>query len=111
MSPNALRKKYLPRARKPDNTAAHQPAARAAGANQVQHRQTPHEPERKTKSPSIPHRTIRLTPFKPGFEMETEHQVAHAFSRPPRMFKEDTPFYPWLPRPTPIVNFHLNYKF
>jgi len=52
-----------------------------------------------------------MTPFKKGFEMETEQQVAHAFSRPPRMFKEDPPFYPWLPKFTPLVNFHLNYKF
>lgn len=52
-----------------------------------------------------------MTPFKKGFEIETEHQIAHAFSRPPRMFKEDPPFYPWLPKYTPLVNFHLNYKF
>lgn len=52
-----------------------------------------------------------MTPFKAGFEIETEHQLAYAFSRPPRMFKEDTPFYPWLPKYTPLVNFHLNYHF
>ena len=51
-----------------------------------------------------------MTPFKKGFEMDTEKQLAQAFSRPPRMFKEDPPFYPWLPRLTPLVNFHLNYK-
>ncbi len=39
-----------------------------------------------------------------------ENQLAQAFSRPPRLFKEDTPFYPWLP-PTPRVNFALNFKF
>lgn len=52
-----------------------------------------------------------MTPFKKGFEIETEKELAQAFSRPPRMFKEDTPFYPWLPRPVPLVNFHLNFKF
>jgi len=43
--------------------------------------------------------------------METEKELAQAFKRPPRMFKEDTPFYPWLPKPMPLVNFHLNFKF
>jgi len=52
-----------------------------------------------------------MTPFKKGFEMDTEKELAQAFKRPPRLFKEDTPFYPWLPRPTPLVNFHLNFKF
>ncbi len=50
-----------------------------------------------------------MTPFKEGFEKETELQLAIAFKRPPRYFKEDTPFYPWLP-PEPRVNFNLNYK-
>jgi len=50
-----------------------------------------------------------MTRFKPGFEEETEKQLAQAFSRPPRTFKEDPPFYPWLPI-CPIVHFNLNYK-
>lgn len=50
-----------------------------------------------------------MTLFKPGFEQETEEQLAQAFKRPVRKFKEDTPFYPWLP-PTPLVQFNLNYK-
>ncbi len=52
-----------------------------------------------------------MTEFKPGFERDTEEELARAFRRPPRKFKEDSPFYPWLP-PAPIhVNFNLNYKF
>ncbi len=47
--------------------------------------------------------------FNPGHEWETEVQVAAAFHRPPRTYKTDPPFYPWLP-PEPYVNFHLNYK-
>ncbi len=43
--------------------------------------------------------------------MDTEKELAQAFNRPPRMFKEDPPFYPWLPRLVPRVNFHLNFKF
>jgi len=50
-----------------------------------------------------------MTEFKPGFERETEEQLAQAFKRPVRKFKEDPPFYPWLPI-TPIVYFNLNYK-
>lgn len=41
--------------------------------------------------------------------MTTEEELAQAFKRPVRKFKEDKPFYPWLP-PQPIVNFHLNFK-
>lgn len=52
-----------------------------------------------------------MTLFAPGFEQETEQELAAAFKRPVRKFKEDSPFYPWLPNPVPRVNFHLNYKF
>jgi len=50
-----------------------------------------------------------MTRFKPGFEEETERECAAAFKRPPRTFKEDTPFYPWLP-PMPKIQFKLNFK-
>lgn len=50
-----------------------------------------------------------MTPFKPGFERDTENELAHAFKRPPRYFKEDAPFYPWLPC-VPKVQFKLNFK-
>ncbi len=53
---------------------------------------------------------MTLTRFKPGFERDTEDQLAQAFKRPSRLFKEDTPFYPWLPQPVPLVNFHLKFK-
>lgn len=48
--------------------------------------------------------------FKPGFEWDTEKELSIAFKRPMRHFKDDTPFYPWLP-PEPTVNFHLNFNF
>jgi len=50
-----------------------------------------------------------MTEFKPGFERDTEEEIARAFRRPPRKFKEDPPFYPWLPL-TPKVCFNLNFK-
>ncbi len=85
--------------------AAHQaPTAAAAGA-QKKHPHTPNGTERKTENVTTPDRStrIKLTRFKPGHEWETELQVAQAFRRPPRLFKEDKPFYPWLPKPEPIV--------
>lgn len=51
-----------------------------------------------------------MTLFKPGFEQQTEKELAIAFKRPIRKFKEDSPFYPWLPC-EPRVNFALNFKF
>lgn len=44
-------------------------------------------------------------------ELETEIQLASWLKRPVRTFKEDHPYYPWLP-PTPKVpfpNFNLNF--
>ncbi len=70
----------------------------------------PPTPKEKAERSTSPNR-ISLRRFQPGHEWETELQVAQAFNRPPRHFKDDPPFYPWLPRPTPLVNFHLNYKF
>ncbi len=66
--------------------------------------------ERTTKHVKTSHRNVTLTRFAPGFEQETERDLSIAFKRPMRTFKEDTPFYPWLP-PEPTVNFHLNFKF
>ncbi len=96
--------------RPPRPPAAHQLPAAAAAQAQGQPPQTPNGPKTPTKNSSTPHRN-RLTRFKPGFEWDTEQELAQAFRRPPRLFKEDTPFYPWLPRPEPLVNFHLNFKF
>ncbi len=82
---------------------------------QQQKTQTPpphnhHRPKEETKATTITHRSVRLTPFKDGFEKETEIQLASIFKRPVRYFKEDPPFYPWLP-PEPYVNFNLNFKY
>ncbi len=93
------------------NPAAHPAAARKAATAQVEHTQSNLRLERKTETATITNRLHKLTPFKPGFERETEEELSKAFKRPPRLFKEDTPFYPWLPRPVPLVNFHLNFKF
>ncbi len=97
--------------RNPRPPAAHQPAATATARHQAQHLQTPPRSQTATEPTTTSHRTPKLTRFKKGFEWDTEIQLAQAFNRPPRLFKEDTPFYPWLPRPEPLVNFHLNFKF
>ncbi len=111
MSPLTLRRTYMARARK--NTRphpAHPPAARAAAATQAQPPNLNSRFEIQTEKSTTPNRISRLTRFKPGFEWETECELSQAFRRPPRLFKEDTPFYPWLPL-EPRVNFHLNFKF
>ncbi len=113
MSPLSLRRKYMPRpGRREKPIQAHQAAAATAAGAQKKHPQTPPRVERQTENVTATNRHTRvtLTRFKPGFEWETELQLASAFKRPPRLFKEDTPFYPWLPKLVPIVNFHLNFK-
>ncbi len=105
LSPLTLRRRYLPRPpndRRPP--AAHQSTQRAAAQPQVQHPQTPLRPERQTENATATNWTVKLTRFKPGFEQQTEMELARAFHRPPRTYKEDPPFYPWLP-PEPYVNF------
>nr|UYL88389.1 ORF3 [Torque teno midi virus] len=109
MSPGTLRRKYLPRITRPP--APHPTTAPATAAAQVKHPGAPQRPQTAAEIPKSANRKPTLTRFKPGFEWETEKQVAQAFNRPPRLFKEDKPFYPWLPKPEPIVNFHLNFKF
>ncbi|BAF76078.1 hypothetical protein [Torque teno midi virus 6] len=112
MSPLTLRRKYMARA---TTRLQHPPAPTAAAPAAAVHQAEPPNincrPESKTEKSSAPNRVPRLTRFKPGFERETENELAQAFKRPPRMFKEDAAFYPWLPRFTPLVNFHLNFKF
>lgn len=108
LSPLSLRKRYLPgRHRQPQ--APHPPAVRAAAATQTEPLQAPQRLEKKTTDSTTPNRP-KLTRFKDGFERETERELAQIFKRPERLFKEDKPFYPWLPQ-TPKVNFHLNFKF
>ncbi len=104
----SLRRRYLPRRGNEKPPAAHQAAAGAAKQAQIQHPQAPHRVKMQTENATTPNRHPRMTPFKTGFEMDTEKELAQAFCRPPRMFKEDTPFYPWLPKLVPRVNFHLN---
>ncbi len=106
LSPLALRRRYLPRNGRPP--AAHPPPAAAAAETQAQPPQTLNGHKTPTKNTSTPHRN-RLTRFKPGFEEQTEKELAIIFHRPPRTYKEDLPFYPWLP-PCPLVQFNLNYK-
>ncbi len=83
----------------------------AAAAAQAQERPHQHHlrPQKQTENSTTANRN-KLTRFKSGFEWETECELAQAFRRPPRLFKEDTPFYPWLPKCVPLVNFHLNFK-
>ncbi|BAF76122.1 hypothetical protein [Torque teno midi virus 13] len=111
MSPGTLQKKYLPRRNRGRSPQAHTAAAPAAAGAQVEHPQGNIRNKTITKSPKATNRLPKLTPFKPGFERDTEEEMAKAFFRPARLFKEDPPFYPWLPRPVPLVNFHLNFKF
>nr|UHS18342.1 MAG: hypothetical protein [Gammatorquevirus sp.] len=107
MSPLALRRKYLPR-----NTtqppAAHRAAAPAAKTPQAEPHPAPHSPEKTAKIFESTNRSPRVKRFKPGFETQTELELAIAFKRPPRTYATDTPFYPWLPI-TPKVQFNLNY--
>ena len=113
MSPLALRRKYLPRrgegTRPPQ---AHPAAATATAPPQAAAPNLNQRPKSETEITTTSNGCTRitLTRFKPGFERDTENEIAHAFKRPPRMFKEDPPFYPWLPKLTPLVNFHLNFK-
>ena len=107
MPPVTPRRRFIARANR-QLPATHPATAPAPAKAQAKHHPTPHEPEEKTKTSSNANR-IRLTRFKPGFEEDTEKELARIFCRPPRTYKEDPPFYPWVPI-TPIVNFHLNYK-
>ena len=109
MSPLTLRRTYLPR-RNPGHQAAHPAAAAAAALPQKKHPHTPHSPEKITETTKSTNRNNRLTRFKPGFEEDTELELARIFKRPPRTYKEDPPFYPWLPI-TPKVCFNLNFKY
>ncbi len=108
MSPLTLRRAYLPR-RDRGPPALHPAAATAAVQAQKKPLQTPHSPEKITENKPATDRTFRVRPFKPGFEQDTERELAIAFCRPPRKYANDPPFYPWLPW-TPLVHFNLNYR-
>ena len=111
MSPLTLRRAYMPRPNGGKPTPPHPTAAQATAANQAQPPPPHLRPKSQTENHTTQHRLTKLTRFNPGHDWETEVQVAAAFKRPPRLFKEDKPFYPWLPKLEPLVNFHLNYKF
>ncbi len=110
MSPLTLRRAYMPR-RNGGPPQAHQAAAAAAATPQKKHPQANDLSKKDSDLCRTPNRTsrVKLTLFKPGFEQQTELELAQAFKRPVRKFKEDPPYYPWLP-PQPLVNFHLNFK-
>ena len=113
MSPLTLRKRYLPRRRDgPEPHPAHPAAKAAAAAAQAQPPDFNKRHQSKTETFTTSNRCTRitLTRFKPGFEQDTEKEMATIFKRPIRTYKEDPPFYPWLPSPVPLVNFHLNFK-
>ncbi|BAF76114.1 hypothetical protein [Torque teno midi virus 12] len=110
LSPLALQRRYLPKAtdRRGDQPA--HPAAAAAAAPAQKRHPTPHDADKRTTTTTTTtHRHNSLTKFKPGFEQDTEEELAKIFKRPIRTFKEDPPFYPWLPI-TPKVSFKLNFK-
>nr|UHS18398.1 MAG: hypothetical protein [Gammatorquevirus sp.] len=110
MSPLTLRRQYLPRTeRRPKPLPAHQKPALPAAAAQAQLTNLDLRFKSKTKEFTSSIRLSSLTRFQPGFEADTERELAIAFHRPPRTYKEDTPFYPWLP-PAPKICFQLNFK-
>ena len=109
LSPGALQRKFLPRGGNRRPLPAHQATKAAAAAAQAQ---PPHSPERfkiKAERSSTASGSIKLERFKPGFEYDTERELSIVFCRPQRTYKQDPPYYPWLP-PEPYVNFHLNFK-
>ncbi len=102
-----FKRKYLPRnTRNTRPQTPHQAAARAAAVNQATPPTAHLKPKEKTENSSTPNRIVRMTLFKPGFEQQTEIELAAAFKRPVRKFKEDTPFYPGYQQ-SPVLTFTL----
>ncbi|AXQ65651.1 MAG: hypothetical protein [Anelloviridae sp.] len=82
MSPLTLRKRYLPRRRDgPQPHPAHPAAKAAAAAPQAQPPNTDKRHKNTTETFTTSNRctTITLTRFKPGFEQETEREIATIF--------------------------------
>ncbi|BAF76106.1 hypothetical protein [Torque teno midi virus 10] len=109
LHPLTMPNRNIGRGRPQQPPAAHPQAKAQAAAAQAQHLSSINRPQNQAKLFEATNRQFTVEPFKPGFEIETEQQLAIAFCRPPRTYKNDPPFYPWLP-PTPLVNFNLNYK-
>ncbi len=88
----------------------HRAAATTAAQHQTQPPQTPHKVKACTITNATTNRdSVKNRKFKPGFETDTERELAIAFHRPPRTYVNDPPFYPWLPI-APKVCFNLNFK-
>lgn len=112
LSPNALQRKFLPRnpTRRNITPAAHPTAAAAAANNQAQPHAPPRPTQKQTARTPTPFGSPRINRrFRPGFEEETEKELARIFKRPPRHFIYDPPFYPWVPI-VPKVCFRLNFN-
>ncbi len=98
MSPSTLRKFFI---RKRGGNIRHQAAHQVPKAQAETAQAQPPQANKKYKgdtestATSNRHDLIKLTKFKKGFEEDTERELAQAFNRPPRTYKEDTPFYPW----------------
>ncbi len=105
-----LQRKYLAAGRRqPRHPPAHPTAAPATAAAQAQPPNTDNRSKTQAKDSTTSTRNVILTRFKPGFEQQTEYELACCFCRPMRTYKEDMPYYPWL-QPEPKVNFKLNFK-
>ncbi len=90
---------------------AHQQTATAAAATQVQPPEINIRYQRQTTYASTTNRHVTLTRFKPGFEEDTEKTTSYSLLLDHLELIKKTPLFTlWLPSPTPIVNFHLNYK-
>ncbi len=111
LSPLTLRRRFIARATRIKHQAAHQAAKVQAAAAQAQPPHNHSRLEKKTENDTTTNRLSRLTPFKDGFEKDTERELAQAFHRPPRLFKQDSPFYPWPTQTSyPLFNLSLNFK-
>nr|BAF76126.1 hypothetical protein [Torque teno midi virus] len=109
LPPLAMPRQHITRRNTDRPPAAHPPAESQAAAAQAQHPDATNRIEKEARLFETTNRQFRVEPFKDGFEKETERELAIIFHRPPRYYKNDPPFYPWLP-PTPLVNFNLNYN-
>ncbi len=94
LSPQSLRRKYLPRNPTNKSPRPHPAAAATAAATQAQPPQTPLRPQVKATQFTTANRSNTLTPFRPGFEYDTEKQLSIIFCRPMRHFSRRPPFLP-----------------
>ncbi len=88
LPPLAMPRKLITRRENNRLPAAHPQAENQAAATQAQHPNTINRVEKEARLFETPNRPFRVEPFKPGFELETELQLAAAFRRPPRTYKK-----------------------